>query len=249
MIYIKKGPPHRDVALKVAEIKRDPKWKAIPLTRPTDPQEQRGYGSTLRTNYFDQLPKKEIRATLLREQHYLCAYCMRKLPNEDSVIIEHWFPLSEARDTAIDPQNFLGSCDGVYSEGQERRSCCDDNKRGSCITIDPRKEWMMDCVQYEHDGTIYFDAPVGLSEQQKLDIDNDINKVLCLNGKESELTIGRERVYRSAKNMLEKLRLKNRCSVSTVQRLIQNIEDQEQYPEYAGVMLFYYKRWLKNHMQ
>ena len=52
MIYIKKGPPHRNVALKVAEIKRDPKWKAIPLTRPTDPQEQKGYGSNLRTNYL-----------------------------------------------------------------------------------------------------------------------------------------------------------------------------------------------------
>ena len=106
----------------------------------------------------------------------------------------------------------------------------------------------MDCINYEKNGTVYFDAPTGMTDQQKQDIENDINNVLCLNGKESELTIGRERVYHSSIKMLEKLRLKNRCSVTAVQKLIQNIENKEQYPEYAGVMLFYYKRWLKNHM-
>ena len=93
MIYIQKGPPHRDVSTKIAEIKRNPNWKQIPPTRPADPEKAKGYGDILRS-YFDQLPKKEIRATLLEEQHYLCAYCMRRISNVDDVIIEHWFPLS-----------------------------------------------------------------------------------------------------------------------------------------------------------
>lgn len=248
MIYIKKGPPPKNVASKIAEIKRNPKWKAIPETRPTDQESQSGYGDTLRI-YFDQLPKNEIRESVSKEQHYLCAYCMRPLPNVQSVIVEHWYPLSQARDTAIDYNNFLGSCNGLYSDGQQMRSCCDDHKSGKCITIDPRKEWMMDCIKYERNGTIYFDAPDWLDDKQRRAIDNDINQTLCLNGKESELTLHRERVLLSCKKQLTKLHIQKRCTVANVKKLIQNIEEQEQYPAYAGVMLFYYKRWLKNHPQ
>ena len=92
MIYIKRGPPPRSVALKISEIKRDPQWKEIPVTRPVEKSQQKGYGDTLR-GYFDQLPKEQIRASLLKEQHYLCAYCMRRLPNTGAVKIEHWFPM------------------------------------------------------------------------------------------------------------------------------------------------------------
>ena len=246
MIYIKKGPPPRSVALKISEIKRDPQWKEIPVTRPVEKSQQKGYGDTLR-GYFDQLPKEQIRASLLTEQHYLCAYCMRRLPNAGAVKIEHWFPLSEARDTAIEYTNFLGSCSGDYSDGRRVCSCCDDNKGGHRITIDPRKEAMMDCICYESNGTIYFDASKWNDKSQKDQIDDDINNVLCLNGKESELTIARERVYHSCTETLKRLHVKNKCSISAVQKLVEEIERQQEYPEYAGVMLFFYKRWLRNH--
>lgn len=248
MIYIKKGAPSRNVATKIAQVKRNPKWKKIPKTRPLNPALQSGYGDTLRM-YFEQLPKNEIRESISKEQHYLCAYCMRPLPNTQSVIIEHWYPLSQARDTAIDYNNFLGSCNGIYSDGQQVRSCCDGNKAGRCITINPQKKWMMDCIKYESNGTIYFDAPAGLDEEQRGAIDKDINQTLCLNGAESELTLHRKRVLSSCKKQLTKLQIQNRCNVANIKKLIQDIEKQEQYPAYAGVMLFYYKRWLKNHSQ
>ena len=245
MIYIKNRPPHRNVSTKIAEIRRNPNWRTIPDMRPTDAKQQEGYGSTLRS-YFDQLPKKEIRETLLEEQHGLCAYCMRRLSSPDDVKIEHWFPLSEARDTAIDYQNFLGSCDGIYSENQQPCSCCDKKKSGTIIKIDPRQQWMMDCIQYESNGTISFAAPDNMDSDTKKQIDRDINETLCLNGEESELTLHREKVYRSCKKTLKQLYLKNKCSVHNVEQLIRELEKMPQYPEYVGVMLFYYKRWLNN---
>lgn len=246
MIYIKKGPPHRDVSTKIAEIKRNPNWKQIPPTRPADPEKAKGYGDILRS-YFDQLPKKEIRATLLEEQHYLCAYCMRRISNVDDVIIEHWFPLSEARDTAIDYRNLLGSCNGIYSESHHPCSCCDKKKSGIEIKINPQNQSMMDCIKYETDGTLYFDAPDGFDKDIKEHIDRDIDITLCLNGEESELTLQRERVLRSCKGKLKELFLKGKCNVANVEKLIEELEAKQQYPAYAGVMLFYYKRWLKNH--
>lgn len=245
MIYIKKGPPHRNVSAKVAEIRRNPNWRTIPEKRPKDPKQQEGYGSTLRS-YFDQLPKKEIRETLLEEQRGLCAYCMRRLLSPDDVKIEHWFPLSEARDTAIDYQNFLGSCDGIYSENQQPCSCCDKKKSGTIIKIDPRQQWMMDCIQYESNGTISFAAPDNMDSDTRKQIDRDINETLCLNGVASELTLARKRVYKACINQLRGLQEKKRCSVANVEKIVQKLENMPQYPEYVGVMLFYYKRWLNN---
>lgn len=246
MIYIKKGVPPRNVASKIAEIKSKPEWKKIPAIRPTNPDQQKGYGEQLRM-YFDQLPKDEIRESVLKEQHYLCAYCMRPLPDAKSVVVEHWYPLSQARDTAIDYRNFLGSCNGIYSEGQHTHSCCDHQKSGQTLTIDPRSELMMDCIKYESDGTIYLDAPAGWDEKQKREIKKDINQTLCLNGPESELTLHRKRVLLSCREKLRRLHIQNKCTVANVKKLLQEIEKQEAYPAYAGVMLFYYKRWLQNH--
>lgn len=246
MIYIKKGAPHRNVSMKIAEIRRNPNWKKIPALRPTDPEEAKGYGDTLRS-YFDTLPKREIRTTLLEEQHYLCAYCMRVLPGEDSVKIEHWFPLSEARDTAIDYQNFLASCYGVYSEAQQPCSCCDKQKSGTRITIDPREQWMMDCIQYESDGTLYFDAPDWLDPKEKAAIDYDIDVTLSLNGPESELRIYREKVLGICKKKMKDLFFQKKNMVVSVSKLLKELEEKPQYPAYAGVMLFYYKQWLKKH--
>lgn len=245
MIYIKKGSPHRDVSIKAAEIRRNPKWRQIPLTRPEDPMQRKGYGDTLRS-YFDQMPKNEIRETLLEEQRGLCCYCMRRISKPEDVRIEHWFPLSEARETAIDYQNFLGSCYGVYSENQQPCSCCDKKKGGTKIKIDPRNQWMMDCIKYESDGTLYFDAPVGFPDEDKKDIDRDIDQTLCLNGGDSELTLARKRVYKTCIEQLNTLHGKGQCSVAKVEKIVQKLEQMPQYPEYVGVMLFYYKRWLKN---
>ena len=49
------------------------------------------------------------------------------------------------------------------------------------------------------------------------------------------------------KGKLKELFLKGKCTVANVEKLIEELEAKQQYPAYAGVMLFYYKRWLKNH--
>ena len=69
MIYIKKSRPPQQMARMVSEIKSSQEWKRI---NAGDTKAVRGK--------FDQLPKEVIRESLLKEQHYLCAYCMRKIP-------------------------------------------------------------------------------------------------------------------------------------------------------------------------
>ena len=48
------------------------------------------------------MPKDEIRKNLLEEQHYLCAYCMRRIEdNGRKTSIEHWYPLSQDKEKAL----------------------------------------------------------------------------------------------------------------------------------------------------
>ena len=37
------------------------------------------------------------------------------------------------------------------------------------------------------------------------------------------------------------------AAISAVKRKVENLQNCEQYPAYAGVMLFYFVRWLKQH--
>lgn len=66
MLYIRKEPPSPEVAQEISRVKRDVQWKQSGQT-------DSAYARTA----FNLLDKSIIRKQLLREQHGLCAYCMR----------------------------------------------------------------------------------------------------------------------------------------------------------------------------
>lgn len=70
MLYIEKKAPPQSFQKAVAEIKSTPAWRSV----------QDGDTAAIRSQ-FDLLPKSEIRDALLAEQHYLCAYCMKRIRN------------------------------------------------------------------------------------------------------------------------------------------------------------------------
>jgi len=74
---------------------------------------------------LDGSAKKIVKKSLIAEQGRLCAYCMRRIPDErkpgdvdliESVTIEHWIPLlpQDKRDVgqALDYNNLLAVCSG-----------------------------------------------------------------------------------------------------------------------------------------
>ena len=136
MLYIEKKTPPREMARKVSEIKSSPEWKAI----------KDGNTSAIRSE-FDNLPKDTIRESLLEEQHYLCAYCMRKIQNNSHTSIEHWFPLSKNKDQALDYRNMLAVCDGGenWKGSGKKILCCDACKADEVkLNISPLNKQQMD---------------------------------------------------------------------------------------------------------
>lgn len=91
MLYIEKERMPAVALDKVNDIKRSHEWKSI----------QDGNTNAIRVQ-FDMLPKGQIRESLIKEQHGLCAYCMKRIHNDSkSTTIEHFIPLSKDKDKAL----------------------------------------------------------------------------------------------------------------------------------------------------
>ena len=180
MLYIEKGPCPEEVQQKISQLKAQKEWQDIPGDFSGLSEEERhSYTKLLRKNYFDKLTKQIIRGVLLKEQHYLCAYCMLPITNDGKhMTIEHFFPLSRDKEKAIDYQNFLGTCKGgsdvALEEDEERIICCDARKGDNDqMRIDPRNAEMMEHILYDSDGTI------GISESEDQQIlQRDLDEIL-----------------------------------------------------------------------
>ena len=87
MIYIRKRKTPAEIEEKAEKIKKTPGSAYEKLSLPEDTKQLR--------NLFNQMPKDEIRENLYKEQHGLCAYCMRRITGQRSdTKIEHYKALS-----------------------------------------------------------------------------------------------------------------------------------------------------------
>ena len=173
MIYIKKSaPPKELVELKTCAEK---------------------HGLTDKEGY-DKLgnPLKEIvRQSLLHEQGHLCAYCMRRIPDnrihaEDTdlsgVHIEHWIPRGAKNNTrknrGLDYSNMLAVCSGnektPETNGKHRRRyfTCDKKRGDAPLKINPLDLSTLDTLCYSSNGII---------KSTDSEIEEDINIRLNLN--------------------------------------------------------------------
>ena len=121
---------------------------------------------------FENLPtatKNDLRLQLLREQGFLCCYCMSHI-DESRSKIEHWRSQSGYPSEQLDYANLLAACCG--SEGKPRQSQhCDTFKRDREICFNPaRPEHDVESkIQYLRDGTV---------ESHDAEFDSQINNIL-----------------------------------------------------------------------
>ena len=121
MLYIEKEGLPNDVKRKIIELSKSEKWKNISQNNTT----------AIRQVFDNDFPKNEVKAVLLREQHGICAYCMRRIRMDNHSRVEHLVPLSSSKDKAIDYNNMLAVCDGgeKITGNQGHILCCDAHKK------------------------------------------------------------------------------------------------------------------------
>ena len=90
----------------------------------------------------NRLPKQELKASLLKEQGYLCAYCMSRISKE-TMKVEHWWPQKsdtegkelsaeekeKERLSSIDYKNMLAVCMGNEGHPKKEQHC--DTRKGN----------------------------------------------------------------------------------------------------------------------
>lgn len=246
-VYREKEAP-RVVRTEIARIKSDPEWKRIEVEDT----------AALRSQ-FDRLPKNEIRQSLLEEQHELCAYCMKRIVNEElHTTIEHWAPLSKDKNNALDYHNFLAVCKGgadVPGEARRRVLCCDASKGDAEITIDPRDRDMMSHIIYKKDGSMEFKPrmPSGRWMPQDIEkINQDIDNVLHLNGRPNRhggvddtatcVVKGRKDAWEAGTRIVKELHKKGVCTSQKLQRVIERLQDASPREPFVGVTIYYLQR-------
>lgn len=147
--------------------------------------------------------KNKVRDLLMQEQGYLCAYCMRRLPDEritqDSpnikdAYIEHWqarsFPHVPSDNKGLDYNNMLAVCSGnemvTMSPGRRKRRylTCDRRRGDRELKVNPLDMDTLRTIYYESDGTI---------RSTDSDIEEDISDKLNLNCNVEAVTLPKNR--------------------------------------------------------
>lgn len=185
----------------------------------------------------------ELRESLLKEQGYVCAYCMRRIPvrdkdekgtpfQEDSRI-EHIKCRDRYPELQLDYSNMVICCPGAVTMDYH----CDRKKENTDITFDMFSQAFIETLSYSSkDGTI---------KSSNADYDNQINEVLNLNNK--RLKANRLSVLREVIDVMGK-KSRNNWNKSLISRslMVWDSKDKDgRLHPYSGIVVWFLKRVLK----
>lgn len=118
--------------------------------------------------------------SLLKEQGYICAYCMCRIPEKHSAAtIEHIAPQSlTSKDASLDYRNMLAVCNGNRHTHNYNDKTCDAYRGNRPLSLNPLKSETLSLIRYKSNGIIYSDNS---------NVDRELNDILNLNCKARQL--------------------------------------------------------------
>lgn len=191
---------------------------------------------------FDGLDKTELRNSLLEEQGYLCAYCMKRIRKRRDTKIEHY----EARnqENQLLYENLLAVCTGDDASETESgkvnpaKFTCDSMKKNQKLSIDPQSKNDMNTIYYDNQGRIYSTV----KEYQE-----DLDQRLNLNDKNGYLISNRSAALQPILKKLKMLK-EGQSAEPLLRKLYKYCSSKNQegeLPEYVGIQRWYIERKLK----
>lgn len=206
------------------------------IKKDKEPVELKNYRSTPNAD-FDGMGqvKGTLRTALLKEQGYICAYCMRRLKDDyKSVRIEHYEKRNAENQLIY--SNLLACCDGGEKENvQAERYTCDKSKGDKRIQINPQNEEHMKTIKYTSTGLI-----------KSSRFQNDLDNVLNLNDPQGHLVRNRAAIIRLLRSELSKIP-KGKSAQPKLKELKAKFEKHDKsgmYHEYVGVILWFLNKKL-----
>lgn len=180
--------------------------------------------------------------SLMKEQGYLCAYCMCRIPQRKynpSATIEHIETQSISDEaTKLDYNNMLAVCSGNRNGNNEVKTC--DAKRGTLpvnkqkMLLNPLDAKTLKTIQYHSDGTIFSDDK---------EVDDNLNKTLNLNGRETGLVECRKQALISLQGFINKKYQGKTVKNDYFKSLLTKYQDEEgKKTPYVGILINWLQR-------
>lgn len=125
----------------------------------------------------------DLRDSLLSDQGFICAYCMRIIPVSDkgcdeTTRIEHVVPQNLlSREETMDYGNMVICCPGAISSVSSKDCHCDRHKSNTPLSFSLFKQEDIDTISYKSDGTVV---------SSDSSYDKEINEVLNLKQQSSK---------------------------------------------------------------
>ncbi len=175
----------------------------------------------------------DLRAALLADQGYICAYCMRRIPVNDKGVsetshIEHIIPRETlSREDRMEYRNMVICCPGAIVSTFRKDTHCDRHKERDRISFSPLDQHFIDTLSYKSDGTIV---------STNTTYDTEINDVLNLN--QPLLKANRKAV----KDQLIKSLGKRTWKKGDIERILKVYKEkgpEGKKKEYCGVVISY----------
>lgn len=198
--------------------------------------------------YYDGYQEKDdVREQLLREQGFLCGYCMRRIQLLKETKIEHMVTQSSLKACprkALDYKIMLGVCYGNESNDKEdKRSyqqlTCDAHRGNIDLKMaDPFDETCMSKIRYEADGRI-------TSDDKALEEDLDITLNLNYDGYPAYLKLNRKEVLKACKEKLKRMQGKGLYRKALLKKILKEYEEPDEQGhlrEYSGIAIWYLKK-------
>lgn len=192
--------------------------------------------------------KGTVQESLLKEQGFLCAYCMRRIVMPPK--IEHW----ETREKCnadkmplrtLDYDNLLAVCNGTTPTNGQIDEHCDQSRSKSNreLTINPTDERAIQKLKFLKNGTI---------ESDDTAISEDLNHDKALNLNVLFLRDARKLVYNSVKKLID-IKCRNKTPIQAKKIIGDIIEDwstkqanadgQLQFKEYCPIVAYFFKKY------
>lgn len=198
-----------------------------------EPKEWTAYRLTPGADYKS-IP--ELRSSLLEEQGYLCAYCMRRIPVRDrnsneTTRIDHILCRKKHGDHKLDYQNMVICCPGAIDNNFH----CDKLKDDNDISFNLFNQSFIDTLSYNsNDGTIKCAVEL---------YNTEINSILNLN--HSLLKKNRKATL---KGVIRQLQKKANWKATQIRALLNDWDTKDihgQYKPYNGIVVWFLKRKLR----
>ena len=215
----------------------------ILINKNQEPKEWTEYCSTPGATYKS-IP--ELVDALLKEQGYICAYCMRRIPTKDKLgdkfisedhRIEHIKCRDNYEDLQLKYNNMLICCPGHIGEDEH----CDRKKGNRDISFSPLDSAFINTILYSSDGKIVSSNSV---------YNDEINSILNLNT--PFLVLNRKAVLTEVVQKINQVcKKKEKWDKSALNSFLikykykHNEGNKQKYYPYCGIVVWYIQKKLK----